>query len=29
MQFDILSLLVNPNTNNVFAVGDPDQTIYT
>lgn len=28
LQFDILTKLVNPANNNVFAVGDPDQTIY-
>ncbi|GMO14395.1 MAG: UvrD-helicase domain-containing protein [Mycoplasmoidaceae bacterium] len=29
MQFEILMHLINPKENNVFAVGDPDQTIYT
>jgi ATP-dependent exoDNAse (exonuclease V) beta subunit len=29
MQFEILSYLINPSTQNVFVVGDPDQTIYT
>lgn len=28
LQFDILTKLVNPENNNIFAVGDPDQTIY-
>jgi DNA helicase-2/ATP-dependent DNA helicase PcrA len=29
LQFEIFSLLINPKLNNIFAVGDPDQTIYT
>jgi DNA helicase-2/ATP-dependent DNA helicase PcrA len=29
IQFEILNFLINPKNNNVFAVGDPDQTIYT
>ncbi|MDR0825740.1 MAG: UvrD-helicase domain-containing protein [Mycoplasmataceae bacterium] len=29
MQYEILTMLVNPQLNNVFVVGDPDQTIYT
>jgi len=28
-QFEILKALINPKTQNIFAVGDPDQTIYT
>ncbi|MDR0739880.1 MAG: UvrD-helicase domain-containing protein [Mycoplasmataceae bacterium] len=29
LQFQLLNLLINPNKLNIFAVGDPDQTIYT
>jgi DNA helicase-2/ATP-dependent DNA helicase PcrA len=29
IQFEILNYLINPKQINVFAVGDPDQTIYT
>jgi DNA helicase-2/ATP-dependent DNA helicase PcrA len=29
LQFEIFNALINPNLQNVFAVGDPDQTIYT
>ncbi|GHU31124.1 hypothetical protein FACS1894166_02000 [Bacilli bacterium] len=29
MQYEILTMLVNPQHNNIFVVGDPDQTIYT
>jgi DNA helicase-2/ATP-dependent DNA helicase PcrA len=29
IQFEILQFLISPKTHNVFAVGDPDQTIYT
>lgn len=28
-QFEIIKWIVNPEHNNVFAVGDPNQTIYT
>lgn len=28
IQFEILNMLINPATQNVFVVGDPDQTIY-
>lgn len=28
-QFEIINFLVNPEQKNVFAVGDPNQTIYT
>lgn len=28
IQFEILNMLINPQTQNVFVVGDPDQTIY-
>lgn len=28
IQFEILNMLINPTTQNVFVVGDPDQTIY-
>jgi DNA helicase-2/ATP-dependent DNA helicase PcrA len=28
IQFEILNMLINPITHNVFVVGDPDQTIY-
>jgi DNA helicase-2/ATP-dependent DNA helicase PcrA len=29
IQFDILNMLIDPNKQNIFVVGDPDQTIYT
>jgi DNA helicase-2/ATP-dependent DNA helicase PcrA len=29
IQFDILIHLINKREQNVFVVGDPDQTIYT
>ncbi|MDE6477426.1 MAG: UvrD-helicase domain-containing protein [Mycoplasmoidaceae bacterium] len=28
IQFNILKMLIDPLDNNVFVVGDPDQSIY-